>query len=196
MKNPLSLIKSSFHDIRCCDEGKTTQTNPETGDVAAWRALSSSVSCVLDGNGTRTGYAHVQTLEQYSVLDNGATGVTKLNTPSDVNYIPDYPDSINCSVVVATNIVELFSSSGGLNSVHLTKGTDVYDLVNDLDYSKRTVNPGSYDLLITVYAPADNPDQELFLSVNGLPFEMVTPGNTILYENMPTPIRINVTLNP
>jgi hypothetical protein len=94
MKKVLSLIKSSLHDYRCCDE---TVTTPVDGVVLLWRALQSSLTCVLDGNNKNTGYVHVVTLQQYNSATGITNGVTKVNSPGDPNYIPDYLDNSFCA---------------------------------------------------------------------------------------------------
>lgn len=98
MKNPLSLIKSTFHDIRCCDENSGTQTDPQTGISTSWRAFVSSLTCLLDSNGKNTGYVHCQTLEEYDIANNQPTGVTSPNIPSHAGYIPDYLDTSMCAI--------------------------------------------------------------------------------------------------
>lgn len=43
-----------------------------------------------------TGYVVVSTLEEYNVNTGDPTGVTKMNTPSDPDYIPPYVDVVEC----------------------------------------------------------------------------------------------------
>jgi len=95
MKKPLSLVKSSLHDIRCCDETPVTVVD---GVTLGWRAQSQSLTCVLNNADTNTGYVHVETLEQYNVATGQPTGVTKPNSISDPDYIADYPDTTMCAI--------------------------------------------------------------------------------------------------
>jgi hypothetical protein len=94
MKKTLSLKCSSFTydtDIYIPDDFA-----PATPVTTGWRALSTS--CVLK-DGKRTGYARVETLEQYILATGVANGVTKLNVPSDPDYITDYLDPIGCKPI-------------------------------------------------------------------------------------------------
>ncbi len=111
-------IKSSFSDLRCCDDDVII-TDPVTpGVVYAWRAVSTSITCVLDDGDRRTGYAHVGTLEKYDTSTGIATGDTKSNLIGDSDYIADYidldlcgqpvinPPSGNSTLTVYNNVAE------------------------------------------------------------------------------------------
>lgn len=92
-------IKSSFSDLRCCDETTSTIVDPGDPSVTyAWRALASSLTCVLDGSGNNTGYAHYATLEKYNTSTGVATGDTKANNVSDADYVSDHIDTNTCPV--------------------------------------------------------------------------------------------------
>lgn len=88
------FITTSLGGIRCCD-GEVTQVDP--ANPTAWRSLVSSITCVLDGGGNKTGYANVATLQQYYTNTGLPTGTTKSNTPSDPDYQVDYLDTTMCA---------------------------------------------------------------------------------------------------
>jgi hypothetical protein len=196
MKNPLSLIKSTFHDIRCCDE----VVKSVDGVTLAWRALVSSVSCVLDAQGGKTGYATVATLEEYDTSTSAPTGKQKVNSPSDGNYIPDYIDHDNCSVTVepTTAIAYNFNGCSGHLAVQLILESDRsvvfnYD-VNPSASLNKTVPPGLYE--ITLFCPQDQPPGpapalHVAMTVNSK-FSVVATEALQLFHHIQTPINISV----
>lgn len=61
----------------------------------AWRAKQSSGSCVVE-DGVTTGYLAYSTLEQYNIFDGVATGVEKLNTEGQPDYVTPIYSSTTC----------------------------------------------------------------------------------------------------
>jgi hypothetical protein len=120
MKKILSLVTSSLHDLRCCDESVTLPLG--------WRALTSSITCLLDGSGHNTGFAHVATLEQFTIATGLPNGETKPNSPSDPNYIANYSDISLCPIPTvevpdppATAIIEVHNNTPDSHvTVHIT----------------------------------------------------------------------------
>jgi hypothetical protein len=105
----LSLIKSSLHDIRCCDESATTTMVGGVTITTAWRALASSITCVVAPSDLNTGFANVATLEEFNTVTGLPTGNTKPNSPSDPNFIPDYISS-SCPVQQTGGSTSKFST--------------------------------------------------------------------------------------
>lgn len=144
MRTCLSLIKSSLHDIRCCDETKSNSL--------AWRAAVSSLTCVLN-NGSNTGYVNVGLLEEYDTATNLPTGQTKLNVPSDLSYIPDYLDSSMCPIQQQqpqTALLYASNSCSGILVLQLThKDTgDAYNFdIAPGTSTTENIPVGHYDIL-------------------------------------------------
>ncbi|HVW94938.1 MAG TPA: hypothetical protein VHA56_03135 [Mucilaginibacter sp.] len=147
-----SVLKSSFHDPRCCDEGQT-----ET----AWRALVSSLFCRRDGSGVITGFAGVGTLEQYNVATGEPTGVTKANNPSDPDYIPDYYNTGMCPLPVpegdpapvGNSVVYAFNGCTGILVIQLNNIVtgDVIDIdVPGSGNITQSIPDGSYAVTMHV----------------------------------------------
>lgn len=72
----------------CIDIVENTNRDTE------WRAIGGS--CQFNEDGERTGLREFSTLEQYYIVDGTATGLTKPNEPSDVDYVNPLPDAEDC----------------------------------------------------------------------------------------------------
>lgn len=66
-------------------------------DLTAWRGKGLG-TCVLDGDGLRTGYNEWETLEQFNIFTLVSTGTEKPNDISDPDYIAPVFDDTKCSV--------------------------------------------------------------------------------------------------
>ncbi|MEB0278961.1 hypothetical protein [Mucilaginibacter sp. 10B2] len=186
-----SLIKSSLHDIRCCDEIVTVVDGVST----AWRALPSSVSCVQVDD-VNTGYAHVLTLEQYNSATSVATGLTKANLPSDPDYIADYVSTFSCPLPIPTGNLYAINNSNLDMSLNFFK-------VGTADYNHRDITPnhsvsvdlpfGTYDvtILCNVVQPPSGPTLHMQCNINGVT-KIINNGSTFHFSSVTLPIDINV----
>jgi hypothetical protein len=150
-------VTSSLGGVRCCDD---TVLQADPANPVGWRALVSSITCVLDGGGNRTGYANVATLQQYYLNNSLPTGTTKPNTIGDANYIPNYIDTSLCEVgtppVEDTGLItfENYVTCKGILDI---TGPDIANrpFVPHTSWTESFV-PGVYDFHITTYDPSDS----------------------------------------
>jgi hypothetical protein len=144
-------IMSSFGELPFIDDTPVTPPVNPTG----WRALTTAVSCITNG-GVNTGYVHVDTLEEYYLINSAPTGNTKPNVPSDPNYIADYINSTLCAVgIPETPAAELnISSSLDGSSITLTafitvaQSVDVTITVRPFLLANGVVQPIQYSQII------------------------------------------------
>ena len=162
-----SYIKSSLHDIRCCDETATTVT---TG----WRALASSVTCVQGSNDLNTGYATVATLEEYNLSTGLATGNTKPNSPSDPNYVPDYISS-NCPIQTPPHnggasgtTINCYAPCKGTVEIIGLHGTDVLVSYVPNSHNSVSIGSGAYQCTVTNHDVASSAPVPCVIVVNGI----------------------------
>lgn len=197
MKNPLSILKSSFHDIRCCDE--TVTTNIQTGVTTAWRALVSSLSCLLT-NGANTGYVHCQTLEQFDTATNQPTGVYKPNTPSDPDHVADYLDTNMCAISQeqpTTALLYAANNCSGILGIELTNETTLEVINLDVNPSQsitQTIPVGLYKIIMhcSQTQPASpGPALHVLQIVNSVTKVLATEALQ-QYDHVTTNININV----
>lgn len=124
-------IMSSFGEIRCCDQKSTVTvpTDPET-PVYAWRVHTASITCVVDGNGKQTGYAHVNDLEKYDVSTGVATGDLKSNLPSEPEYQADYIDTNACPIPQPITFTGHNGTPNSHTVIHMVSidGTKTHDI--------------------------------------------------------------------
>ncbi len=191
-----TYIKSSLIDPRCCDNDPVPSDTVTTG----WRALISSITCVLD-NGRNTGYVNVHTLEQYTLSNGQPTGLTKLNTPSDPDYIGNY---INISMCPTANqgipLAELFAFNGcsGVLNINLVNQADNNILYNLTVDPSQTLSfqliAGNYD--VNMHCSQSTPDVlHVLQTCNGVT-KIAASDQTAGFTPVATPVNISVRPTP
>jgi len=183
MKNIRYLIKSSFYDHE--DDGGTVATT-------AWRLLTSSLSCVLDGDGHNTGMVHGATLEEFTIATGVATGPTKPNTPSDPDHIADYVDSTMCPPYAPppSNTAELFTNRGAPCNATLVNGDGVhsYDMNGVTDDLTIPIAAGTYSVSVTPNLPGS---PNAIINCNGV-IVTIPAGSTHTFTGVVANISITV----
>lgn len=151
-------------------------------DTTAWRVLESSVSCVKDGNNQNTGVASYAYLEQYDTVTDLPTGFTKINTPSDPDYIAPAENLSACPI--ATNDYQ----PGFLYIVNGASG---------LSYNEHiTINGTNYQLDNFPYPYPMGAVTQVQIVVANHPHNAVQTWNVKLYQNDVLVHSDNITLGP
>ncbi|WP_373399676.1 hypothetical protein V8V91_08465 [Algoriphagus halophilus] len=106
----------------------------------AWRVLESSLRCERDANNINTGMAIYDFLEEYFTETDLPTGETKLNAPSDPDYVAPVEDFVSCPV-----------SFGGYTSGNLyiimnpaINSNEEKVRINGTEYTLRTNGPNPF----------------------------------------------------
>jgi len=194
MKQSLSLKCSSFtHDA---DLYMPTGFEIPSSEPNAWRAITNSITCLMV-DGKRTGYAHVGMLEQYVKATGILTGATKVNSPNDANYIPNYLDNVNCAP----------ENPNGFFHFNNTTNQDVIITISGkFTGYKLTVNVAAHDLLATSFPfdtfniavacpPVANSVYDMVLE-NPLTIVIDQSYLTIDDIQMPANVGLNMNVNP
>lgn len=132
----------------------------------AWRVLPSSLRCLRDANNINTGEAFYDFLEEYFTETDLATGVTKLNAPSDPDYVAPVENLVACPV-----------SFGGYTSGNLyiimnpaINSNEEKVRINGTEYTLRTSGPNPFPYPVVMGATtqvdivtASNPKNRVYL---------------------------------
>jgi hypothetical protein len=185
----LSLIKSSFHDIRCCDESISTGTS--------WRAVASSLVCALGTDGFNNGYVHVIELEEFTNSTGVLTGLTKPNLSSDPNFIADYLSLSTCAlrgdggITAGTLFARNYNSGILIITLSGIGGLPNYEFDCDPGASiTQAITAGSYDIVLHV---GQTGGLRVRMNVNDQS-ALVNTDENHLFAACATPI--NITTNP
>lgn len=108
----------------------------------AWRAKATPFTCELDEYGLQNGNKLPDTLEQYNMVTNEATGVEKPNVPSDPDFVPATYDPIACVPVEPDGTPDAYAF------------TPIVDAELDTLYESNVVTPTGYNIPIPISAGA------------------------------------------
>jgi hypothetical protein len=115
-----------------------TASAPEP-PATAWRPLESSLRCVRE-NGINTGIAVYDFLEQYFVESEDPTGQTKINTPSDPDYVAPVENLAACPIefdgYLAGNLYIIINPDINSNEETIT--------INGVQYVMRRNRPNTF----------------------------------------------------
>lgn len=187
MKKALSLIKSSFHDIRCCDEQTPVVVTPDT---KAWRPQTASITCVLDSIGNNTGYAHLGLFEEYTVSTGVSTGNTKPNLPSDPNYVPDWPDAAMCAKPVQSYFSFLNNSNlnGDLILKNLDGSTNAEWFVSRVFTTTKQLPAGNYSFSLSCWQKDTSVLVDFDIMIGSNIYHSIN--GQIAMNNLPSPLAL------
>lgn len=99
----------AFVDGSWTEARKVCLTVVPMDDPLAWRAKESSYSCVLDGDGLRTGYKSYATLERFGQFSGTANGEEKPNVVGDFNYVEPVWDEVLCAEDLPDSVPDPFN---------------------------------------------------------------------------------------
>ena len=159
--NGVSLSECTFVRLPTFVEGSAPPP-----PVTAWRVLPSSLRCLRDSNNINTGQAFFDFLEEYDTETDLATGITKLNAPSDPDYIASVEDFAACPVsfggYTSGNLYIIMNPSINSNEERVR--------VNGVEYTLRTSGPNPFPYPVVMGAStqvdivtASNPKNRVFL---------------------------------
>lgn len=132
----------------------------DTPQDKGWRAKMTPYTCILDEFGLRTGNKQYDTLEEYFIFTGIATGVTKPNDPTDVDYVPPVYDGVDCSPVIPDPDPDPFTFAP-VNGATL-----------DVDYTSPVA------VITGINVPVSISVNTGFYAINGGPF-VNTPGTVV-----------------
>ncbi|MES2110950.1 MAG: hypothetical protein V4577_19490 [Bacteroidota bacterium] len=156
------------------------------------------MSCVLDGNGSNTGFVNVGTLEQFFNDDNSPTGTTKSNLPSDANYIANYRDINMCPLPSgggdtppSNSVIYAFNGCTGILVMQLVNTVTADSIDIDVPHGgdvTQNIPSGTYD--ITMHVSQDGGMRPQMIC-NGVR-QVTAPDATRGFNGVTTPINVSV----